>query len=62
MDFEKAENHWPTFKSNEEAPALKEYQIKFYKVKKEAVNYLENYLRNSRINSEVFTRLNNCFI
>ena len=53
MDFGKAENHWPTFKNTEEATALKEYQIKFYKDKKERVNYLESYLRNSRINSKV---------
>ena len=34
MDFAKAENHSPTFKNNEQATALKEYQIKFYKYKK----------------------------
>ena len=44
MDFAKAKNHWPTFKNNEQATALKEHL---------AVNYLESYLRNSRINSKV---------
>ena len=46
MDFAKAGNHWSTSKNNEQATALKEYQIKFYKDKKEAVNYLESYLWN----------------
>ena len=45
MNFAKAENYWPTFKSNEQATALKEYQIKLYKDKKEAVNYLERIKR-----------------
>ena len=53
MDFAKAENHWSTSKNNEQATALKEYQIKFYKDKKEAVNYIESYLWNSKINSKV---------
>ena len=45
MNFAKAENYWPTFRSNEQATALKEYQIKLYKDKKEAVNYLERIKR-----------------
>ena len=56
MDFAKAKNLWSTFKNNEQATALREYQIKFYKDKKNAANYLESYLRNSRINSKVFLR------
>ena len=53
MDFAKAENHWPTFKNNEQVTVLKQYQVKFCKDKEEAVNYLESYFRNSRINSKV---------
>ena len=53
MEFAKLENYWHTFKNNEQATALKEYQIKFYKDKKEALNYLESYFLNSRINSKV---------
>ena len=43
---------WATLKNNEQDTALKEYQNKFYKNKK-TVNYLESYLRNSRIRSKV---------
>ena len=53
MDFAKAENYWPTFKNNEQVTALKQYQVKFCKGKEEAVNYLESYFQNSRINSKV---------
>ena len=66
MDFAKTENYWPIFKNNEQVTALKEYQIKFYTDKKEAVNYLASYLRNLRINSKVLfnncRQFNNCFI
>ena len=53
MDFAKAKKHWPTFRKSEQATGLNKYQIKFYKDKKEAVNYLKSYLRNSSINLEV---------
>ena len=53
MDFARSENHWPTFKNNEQATSLKDYATKFSRDQKDAVNYLDSFLRNTCVNSKV---------
>ena len=53
MDFARSENHWSTFKNNEQATSLKDYATKFSRDQKDTVNCLDSFLWNTRVNSKV---------
>ena len=53
MDVVRSEGHWPRSKNDKQSLSLREYATKYKNDKNDAVDYLESFIRNTRINSKL---------